>query len=33
MVIVNDLLPDMGIVLWTINFKSIQSLKEHCCRR
>jgi len=30
--ITNDLLPDMVIVLWRINFKYIPSLKEHCYR-
>jgi len=28
----NDLLPDMVIVLWRINFKCIPSWKEHYCR-
>jgi len=31
--ITNDLLPDLVIVLRRINFKSIQSLEEHWCRR
>jgi hypothetical protein len=30
--ITNDLLPDMVIVLWRINFKSISSLEEYGCR-
>ena len=29
--ITNDLLPDMVIVLWRINFKSIPRLEEHWC--
>jgi len=30
--ITNDLMPDLVIVLWRINFKSIPSLEEHRCR-
>jgi len=30
--IINNLLTDMVIVLWRINFKCIRSLKEHFCR-
>ena len=30
--ITNDLLPDLVIVLWSSNFKSIPSLEEHRCR-
>jgi len=30
--ITNDLLPDMVIVLWRINFISISTMKEHRCR-
>ena len=30
--ITNDLMPDLVIVLWMINFKSIPSLEEHWCR-
>ena len=30
--ITNDLMHDLVIVLWRINFKSIASLEEHCCR-
>jgi len=31
-IITNDLLLDMVIVLWRINFKCILSLKEHWCK-
>lgn len=31
--ITNDLLPDMVVVLWRINFKSIPIVKEHRCRQ
>jgi len=31
--ITNDLLPDMVIVLWRINFKCIPCMKKHCCRQ
>ena len=30
--ITNELLPDLVIVLWRINFKSITSLEEQWCR-
>ena len=30
--ITNDLMPDLVIVLWRINFKFIPSLEEHRCR-
>ena len=33
LMITNDLLPDMVIVLWRINFKSIPCMKEHFCRQ
>ena len=33
LIITNDLLPDMVIVLWKINFKSIPCMKEHFCRQ
>ena len=33
LLITNDLLPDMGIVLWRINFKSIPCMREHFCRQ
>jgi len=29
--ITNELLPDLVVVLWRINFKSIPSLEEHWC--
>jgi len=33
LLITNDLLPDMVIVLWRINFKSIPCMREHLCRQ
>ena len=33
LIITNDLLPDMVIVLWRINFKCIPCMKEHFCRQ
>jgi len=33
LLITNDLLPDMVIVLWRINFKSIPCMREHFCRQ
>ena len=33
LLITNDLLPDMVIVLWRINLKSIPCMKEHFCRQ
>jgi len=33
LLITNDLLTDMVIVLWRINFKSIPYMKEHFCRQ
>jgi len=33
LLITNDLLPDMVIVLWRINFKTIPFMKEHFCRQ
>jgi len=33
LLITNDLLLDMVIVLWRINFKSIPCMKEHFCRQ
>jgi len=30
--ITNDLMPNLVIVLWRINFKSITSLEEQRCR-
>ena len=33
LLITNDLFPDMVIVLWRINFKSIPCMKEHFCRQ
>jgi len=33
LLITNDLLPDMDIVLWRINFKSIPYMREHFYRQ
>jgi len=31
--ITNDSFPNMVIVLWRSNFKSIPCMKGHCCRQ
>jgi len=33
LLITNDLLPNIVIVLWRINFKSIPCMREHFCRQ